>query len=114
MSRSLSALDPAFRPYGELLVKAARMLGTAHVTSTRRTYADQQRLWLDYLQGRRPLPALPPERSLHVRGLAVDLVVGEYTAGGPPSPEMTLLGEWWRSGGGRWGGVADPVHFSAP
>lgn len=114
MSRSLSALAPAFRSYAEYLVKTARLLGTPHITSTRRSWAEQQRLWLDYLQGRRPLPALPPDQSLHVRGLALDLVVGSYQAGGPPSPEMVALGEWWRAGGGRWGGISDPVHFSAP
>lgn len=114
MSRSLSALDARFRPFAEYLVQTARLLGTPHVTSTRRSWVEQQRLWLDYMQGRRPLPALPPSQSLHVRGLAVDLVVGAYTAGGPPSPEMVALGNWWLNGGGRWGGTSDPVHFSAP
>ena len=114
MSRSLSALDPSFRPAAEYLVQVARMLGPTTVTSTRRSYSEQARLYLDYLQGKRPLPALPPDRSMHVRGTAVDMVVGAYQVGGPPSPEMARLGEWWRSGGGRWGGTADPVHFSAP
>lgn len=114
MSSSLSALDQAFRPYAEYLVAVARLLGVPHVTSTRRSYSDQSRLYLDYVQGRRALPALPPERSLHVRGLALDLVIGSYVAGGPPSPEMQALGRWWLAGGGRWGGAADPVHFSAP
>lgn len=114
MSRSLSALDQTFRPYAEYLVSTARLLGTPHVTSTRRSYSEQARLYLDYVSGKRPLPALPPDRSLHVRGLALDLVVGNYQAGGPPSPEMAALGKWWTDGGGRWGGAADPVHFSAP
>jgi len=114
MSRSTSALDPSFRPAAEFLVKVSRMLAPTTVTSTRRSHSEQSRLYLDYMQGRRPLPALPPERSLHVRGLALDLVAGSYTPGGPPSPEMERLGQWWRSGGGRWGGAADPVHFSAP
>ena len=113
MSRSLSALDPYFRPFGAYLVQVARSLGPTTVTSTRRSWADQARLYLDYVQGRRALPALPPERSLHVLGYAVDLVVGSYTPGGPPSPEMAALGQWWRDSGGRWGGAADPVHFSA-
>lgn len=113
MSRSLATLDPQARPYFEYLVDASRTaLGSTTITSTRRTWAEQARLYQDWLAGFRPLPALPPERSLHVAGLAVDLVVGRYTAGGPPSAEMTELGTWWRSLGGRWGGPADPVHFS--
>lgn len=114
MSRSLSALDPHFRPFAEYLWKVARLLGSAHLTSTRRSYVEQERLYMDYVQGRRALPALPPTRSMHVRGLAVDLVVGDYKAGGPASPEMNALGQWWRAGGGRWGGATDPVHFEAP
>lgn len=113
MSRSLADLDPQFRPYAEILFKAARSLGPSQITSTRRTWAEQSRLYLDYLQGRRALPALPPDKSLHVFGYAVDLVVGNYRVGGPPTEEMAALGAWWRSAGGRWGGAADPVHFSA-
>lgn len=114
MSKSLADLDPWFRPYAEYLVQAARLLGTPHVTSTRRDYIEQSRLYMDYLSGKRSLPALPPTQSLHVYGLALDLVVGEYTPGGPPSPEMAALGAWWLQAGGRWGGKGDPVHFSAP
>ena len=113
MSRSLAQLDQQFRPYAEYLVKVARTLAPATVTSTRRTWAEQAGLYQDYLAGRRPLPVAPPERSRHVWGLAVDLVVGKYRAGGPPSPEMQALGEWWQKSGGVWGGKADPVHFSA-
>jgi len=112
MSRALSSLDPSFRPYAAYLVEVARRLGKTTITSARRNWSDQARLYLDYMQGRRALPALPPERSLHVQGLAVDLVVGNYQAGGPPSPEMAALGRWWLASGGRWGGTADPVHFS--
>ena len=112
MSRQLSDLAPEFRPYAEALVQAARSLGPTTVTSTRRSWAQQQGLWLDYLQGKRALPALPPDRSMHVLGWAIDLVVGSYRAGGPPSPEMKLLGDWWNRSGGLWGGTADPVHFS--
>lgn len=113
MSASLSSLDPRFRPYAEALVSAARGLGKTVVTSARRSWSDQARLYMDYLQGRRALPALPPDRSLHVAGLAVDLVCGNYTVGGPPSPEMAELGRAWIAFGGRWGGAADPVHYSA-
>jgi hypothetical protein len=112
MSRALSALDAGFRPYAAYLVQVARGLGPVQVTSTRRSWSEQGRLYLDYLSGRRALPALPPDRSLHVRGLAVDLVVGAYEAGGAPSPELVALGNWWKQSGGRWGGAADPVHFS--
>ncbi|MGH9024375.1 MAG: hypothetical protein ACRDV9_15005 [Acidimicrobiia bacterium] len=113
MSRSLATLDQEARPYFEYLVDAARTyLGPTTITSTRRTWTEQARLYQDYLAGHRSLPALPPERSLHVYGLAVDLVVGRYAAGGSSSPEMTALGTWWRSLGGRWGGPGDPVHFS--
>jgi hypothetical protein len=113
VSRALADLDPSFRPYAEALVSAARSLAPTQVTSTRRSWSDQARLYVDYLQGKRALPALPPERSLHVWGYAVDLVCGAYKVGGPPSPEMAALGDWWRKAGGRWGGAADPVHYSA-
>ena len=112
MSRSLASLDPQFRPYAEYLVQVGRSVGRTTVTSTRRTWAEQAGLYEAYRAGRRPLPVAPPGRSRHVWGLAVDLVVGKYRAGGPPSPEMQALGEWWRKNGGVWGGKADPVHFS--
>lgn len=113
MSRALADLDPRFRPFATYLVEVARSVGPTQVTSTRRTWSEQSRLYLDYLQGRRALPALSPDRSLHVLGFAIDMVCGDYTVGGPPSPEMAALGDWWIRGGGRWGGKADPVHFSA-
>jgi len=113
VSRALSALAPNFRPYAEYLVSVAASVGPTVVTSTRRSWSEQARLYLDYVQGRRALPAVPPDRSLHVLGYALDMVVGAYKVGGPPTPEMAALGDWWRKSGGRWGGAADPVHFSA-
>lgn len=115
MSTSLASLAPDFRPFAEYLVKVAKTLGPTVVTSTRRSWVEQQRLWVDYMSGKRALPAVPPNQSLHTRGWAVDLVVGSgYEAGGPPTPEMAALGRWWQQSGGRWGGVKDPVHYEAP
>src|SRR5262249_29736874 len=109
-----STLDPYFRPYADYLVGVGRKyLGRVVVTSTRRSWAEQARMYSDWLAGHRVLPVDPPERSMHVRGLALDLVIGDYRAGDPPSREMQALGEWWQSAGGRWGGKRDPVHFSA-
>jgi hypothetical protein len=110
---STRGLDPDFRTYADALLRVARRLDSRFLfTSTFRSRADQQRLYNRYLSGDSPFPALPPGRSQHERGLAVDLA----RLGVDPADDELLaeLGAAWRRVGGVWGGAADPVHFEAP
>lgn len=110
---STAKLRPEFRPHAEQLLKAARGLDPRFVfTSTYRSRTDQARLYARYIKGESPFPALPPGRSQHERGWAVDLA----RLGVDPSddPLLAALGAAWRSIGGVWGGTVDPVHFEAP
>jgi LAS superfamily LD-carboxypeptidase LdcB len=75
------------------------------VTSGRRSYRTQWRLYRRYLLGQSKYPAAVPGTSKHEKGLAFDIAV---------SPEWALdpLGRLWESWGGRWGGrFRDPIHF---
>lgn len=103
----LGSLDRRFRPYAQFLLETAAANGIGvRVTSTRRSRRKQAELYRRYLRGEMPYIVLPPGRSLHEQGLAIDLVT-------IPESAVAALGAWWRSIGGRWGGQADPVHFSA-
>jgi hypothetical protein len=110
---SSSTLHPSFRPYADELLRVARDLDKRFVfTSTRRSRADQVRLYNRWLKGESPFPALPPGRSQHERGLAVDMARLNVD---PADDELLEeLGEAWREAGGVWGGAKDPVHFEAP
>jgi len=83
------------------------------VTSSLRTFADQQRLYERFRAGGQGVfTVLPPGRSQHERGWAFDTV----RVGVDPLKDELLhqVGAWWRSVGGVWGGPKDPVHFEAP
>jgi len=110
---STSKLDREFRPFADALLEAARAIDKRFVfTSTFRSRSDQQRLYSRWMKGQSPFPALPPGRSQHERGLAVDMVRLNIA---PAEDELLAeLGEAWRSAGGVWGGSVDPVHFEAP
>jgi LAS superfamily LD-carboxypeptidase LdcB len=110
---TLNKLDPRFRPAAQTLLRVARQLDARFtVTSARRSRADQVRLYTRWVRGESPFPALPPGRSQHERGLAVDLA----RLGVAPQDDQLLaeLGAAWRGAGGVWGGSVDPVHFEAP
>jgi hypothetical protein len=110
---STSSLDPEFRPLAEHLLTVARDAGhRVLVASTRRSWADQNRLYQAWLAGRSPLPALPPGQSLHELGLAMDVnILGEPAIkDGVPNPNLAEMGSWWRSWGHPWS-AKDPVHF---
>jgi len=90
-----------------LLEWAARQGWRYSVTSVRRSYRTQARLYRDYVAGRSRYPALPPGQSLHQYGRAFDLEA---------SPQvLAALGKQWEAIGGRWGGRdgSDPIHFEA-
>lgn len=106
-------LDPRFRPFADGLLRYARRLDPRFIfTSTKRSRTEQMRLYERFRSGQSDLPALPPGRSQHERGLAVDMA----RLGVDPLEDALLaqLGEAWRGAGGVWGGATDPVHFEAP
>jgi len=75
------------------------------ITSTRRTYQEQQKLAARAAAGRSRYPAAQPGHSLHEQGLAFDMTVDDRR-------NLATLGRIWRMWGGRWGGgFGDPIHF---
>lgn len=106
-------LHHRFRPYADWLVAVGKYYDSRLiVTSSRRSPALQARLYQDWINGRSRIPAAPPGRSLHQRGLAVDIA----RLGVDPlnDPLLNYLGQLWTSYGGKWGGARDPVHFQPP
>jgi len=90
----------------EYLVRVAAYNGLApRITSIRRSWSEQKRLYEAYLQGRSQFPAAPPGKSLHQYGRAFDMIVNQEWAYAP-------LGSLWKSMGGRWY-AADRIHFEA-
>jgi hypothetical protein len=110
---STRGLHPQFRPVADELLRAARALDPRFViTSAKRSRTDQARLYARYVKGESPFTALPPGRSQHERGFAIDMVrLGVDAAG---DELLAELGRAWRAVGGVWGGEKDPVHFEAP
>lgn len=105
---SLDALTPEFIPYAKAFVQ---FLGNnrlhPQITSTRRSRAEQSRLYDAYIaRGRTGLPAAPPGASAHEYGYAVDLLVS-------PQEYLYAVGNYWSQLGGVWH-PSDPVHFEYP
>jgi LAS superfamily LD-carboxypeptidase LdcB len=108
---SLSGLHPLLVPWAQQLVRFGQELGlNPIVTSVRRSYASQRRLY-DLRQrtlagtlrpGEKPqrYPVAKPGTSDHEFGLAWDMV----------SDDNARLGAIWRSWGGQWS-PSDSVHF---
>jgi len=99
----VSQLEPLTRYVVQAFIAYIRQQGyTVTVTSARRSYLDQLRLWYERMMGRQPYPVARPGSSAHEVGRAVDLVV---------TPGVENLGElapyFWL----KWGGQRDPVHF---
>lgn len=108
MSVDLNALLPEFIPYAKAFVQ---VLGSSRlqprVTSTRRTRAEQQRLYDAFVsRGGTGLPAAAPGTSAHEYGYAFDLVVSPYDY-------LAAAGAYWTQLGGIWH-ATDPVHFEYP
>lgn len=101
-SRVFDGLDPRLQPAADWLLTQAP---EAQVTSVRRSWWEQYKLYRRFLAGRSSFPAKPPGTSYHEYGRAFDMV----------APERTLrrLGALWQRMGGRWGGESDPIHFEA-
>ena len=102
----LGGLQPWLRPWADALLSWATRQGWSYrITSVRRSYRTQARLYRDYLRGRTRFPALPPGQSLHQVGRAFDVVADRRV--------LKALGARWRAMGGRWGGAEDVIHFEA-
>ena len=99
-------LDSRLIPYADAAIADARQAGLhPRVTSVRRNWAEQTRLWQNYRAGLSLLPANPPGESSHQYGVGWDSVV--------------LEGEWddWNDIRARWGWKLypnDPVHAEFP
>ncbi len=100
------SLDARVEPIASYLLHLAIQAGlNPVVTSARRGYASQARLYRRAQRGESRYPAAPPGTSTHERGLAFDLVVS-------PKSALTDLGRLWESWGFTWGGrFNDPIHF---
>jgi len=109
LSASLSQLIPELQPFARDLVSAAGGAGLQpRITSTRRSSAEQARLYRRYLSGLNPFPVAPPGTSAHEFGFAFDMVV-------TPMDALPDVGAYWKEQGGIWGGeFNDPIHFEYP
>lgn len=108
MSRSVFLLRGDFKVRVREWLSALRANGVSYrVTSTKRTWNEQARLYARFLAGKSTLPAAPPGRSKHQLGLAIDVVFDV-----PGDLEIAV-----RSAGVhllRWAGAGDRVHFDSP
>jgi len=104
-----TGLIPELRPFAQQLVMIAGSNRLQpRVTSTRRSFSTQARLYKLYLSGRSAYPVAPPGTSAHEFGYAFDVIV-------TPLEYLNALGSLWESWGGKWGGrFRDPVHFEYP
>lgn len=115
---SLRALDPRVYPLARAFVRALERSWRmrVNVSSTRRDFDVQSRLYEDYLAGRTRYPVAPPGRSTHGRGIAFDLQLDGLSPGavsGERAPwQYQVAGRLWESLGLTWGGrFHDPIHF---
>ena len=108
MSVSIFFLRGDFKIRVREWLRALRANGVRYrVTSTKRTWNEQARLYQRFLDGLSTLPAAPPGRSKHQLGLAIDVVfdVPGDLAIAVRSAGVHLL---------RWAGAGDRVHFDSP
>jgi hypothetical protein len=103
VSTRLEELQPWLYPYAHELVGYAAQRGV-QVTSVRRSYSEQWRLYVAYLRGESRYPAAPPGHSMHERGRAWDMV--------GPREVLAWAGDIWQSWGGTWH-LEDDIHFEA-
>jgi len=98
-----TGLDPEVaRRVADLLELARQNQIETRVTSTRRSRAEQERLYRAWLgRGKKGLPAAFPGTSTHEFGFAVDIV----------SSAPAALGRLAECVGLKWAGPKDPVHF---
>jgi hypothetical protein len=123
----LATLDIDLRPWAEDMFRLAKSLDRRFVvTSARRSWFEQARLYSNYLWQRglevgvgadlgpanegpsKLLPVAPPGRSAHESGMAWDMA----RIGIKPFEDdlLPILGAVWNRVGGLWR-TFDPVHF---
>jgi len=107
VSARIEDLVPGFQPWARWALQLCQERDhNAQVTSTRRSRQEQTALYQAYLRGESRYPALPPGRSAHERGVAIDIYASDQA--------LAYAGAIWQSAGGRWGGpIGDPIHFDA-
>ena len=110
MSRSVETLA---QPFKTRVKRWLGFLGEFYqakftITSTRRSRADQKRLYRRFLRGESAFPALPPGQSRHEHGNALDIVFHPE-----PDGALTLeqIGALAARFGIHWAGAGDSVHF---
>ena len=105
MSTSLRDLAPNTRPKVSEWLASLRDAGVqGQVTSTRRSTAEQTRLYNRFVAGQSLLPAAFPGTSKHEIGVAIDIVF-------PTDEELAIAVDAAEEFGLRWAGPGDPVHF---
>src|SRR5574341_132132 len=98
MGRSLGELTPFARAWAEEAIRfVERLGGRVTVTSTKRSRAEQAKLYRRYRLGLTKYPAAPPGASTHEKGIAFDLAV-------TPRSLLNVLGRAWEAAGYTWGG----------
>lgn len=113
---SLRVLAPHFRQVAQKFFRDSRRRYPGLViTSSRRTYQEQLRLYQRAQAGQNDgLPATPPGSSSHETGLAFDMARLNHPAIG--DPVLVELGAIWNTIGNRYGHgywwAGDPVHFA--
>jgi hypothetical protein len=105
VSSHFNGLEPWLVPYaGWLLYYGHQADPSIKVTSVRRSYAEQSRLYRRFQMGLSAFPVARPGTSWHEYGRAFDMVA---------RPEvLSQLGATWKSWGGSWW-PSDPIHFQA-
>jgi D-alanyl-D-alanine carboxypeptidase len=114
VAASISTLIPELQPFAHELLRVAGAAGLQpRITSTRRSTAEQARLYRRFLAGQNPYPVAPPGTSAHEYGYAFDMMI--QSAPGEMENDLADLGKVWESWGGIWGGAfKDPIHFEYP
>lgn len=107
MSARLNLLFPEFVPFARDFVDQVGAAGLQpRITSTRRSYAEQKRLYARFMAGQSQYPAAKPGTSAHEFGYAFDMIVSPYDY-------LWQLGDLWTQAGGVWH-ETDPIHFEYP
>lgn len=106
----LRTLEPSLVPWAKWIYAVGKYYDPLLVvTSARRSFAKQYKLYINYRRGLSEIPAARPGTSLHQLGLAFDMArIGKDPM---DDPLLVYLGAVWEYYGGKWGGKRDPVHF---
>jgi len=110
LSNDLRSLQPWLQPWARWIFDYGKSINPKLVvTSARRDYWEQARLYNRYISGLSAIPAALPGQSNHQNGEAFDMA----SVGVDPFDDWSLpwLGYYWKYYGGSYGGTVDPVHF---